>query len=150
MTAFPDTKAREKLTMLKCLLIITNIWYFVCITVAAMVLNFKLLNLVMNFKKKKSEVKHITCTSQKRSQLATPKIHWEELQKLHNVVVSNQIKVLFNLNIVTQNQRSIPSEELIQLDKNLHKVSANKKTFPESSSKLEKKSQSILLLLFSF
>lgn len=52
MTAFPDTKAREKLTMLKCLLIITNIWYFVCITVAAMVLNFKLLNLVMNFKKK--------------------------------------------------------------------------------------------------
>lgn len=37
-----------------------NIWCFICITVAAMVLNFKLLNSVMNFKK--SEVKHITST----------------------------------------------------------------------------------------
>lgn len=64
MTAFPDTKAREKLTMLKWLLIITNIWYFVCITVAAMLLNFKLLNLVMNFKKKnvrsKTHYMHVT------------------------------------------------------------------------------------------
>lgn len=59
MTVLPDTKAGEMLTVLRWLLIM-DIWCFICITVAAMMLNFKLLNSVMNFKK--PEVKHIIST----------------------------------------------------------------------------------------
>jgi len=102
-----------------------NIWCFIGISVAAMVLSFRLLNLVMNFKKKKQKKKQLRSKTdyiyhhRKAASWQLPEFT-EELQKPHNLVISNKIKVLFNLNIVTQNQRSIPSEALIQLEKNLH------------------------------
>lgn len=58
MTVLPDTKVREMLTLLKWLLII-NILRFICITVAAMVLNVKIPNLVMNFKKVRNKTHYI-------------------------------------------------------------------------------------------
>lgn len=116
MTVLPDTKAREMLTMLTWLLI-ANILVLCLHYCSSSGVKFWTSPTPLPPQKKEFGSK-----TQKRSQLATATIHREKLQKSHNLVNSNKINMLFNLNIETLLWFWVTSEALLQLDKNLHKV----------------------------